>query len=172
MVGIAVNGACTPAVAIRKGVLQGDPCCPLLLNFCFNSLMLTVAQSKYKQYGYMWGTDTSLTERSWRQFADDPDIIANNDKNAQVLLNDFHAWCTWADMDVRVDKCNSFGVRKENSVYGQHKPLVLVGESVIPSTEIGEDFKYLGKLFNMGMSTKMAEKLLSGKLCSPLHFAL
>jgi len=104
--------------------------------------MLTVAQPKYKQYGYMWGTDWSLTERSWMQFADDAVIIANNDKNSQVLLNVFYAWCTWADMDVRFDKCSLFGMRKENYVYGQYKPLLLIGESPIPSFEISEDFKY------------------------------
>jgi len=74
--------------------------------------MLTVAQPKYKQYGYMWGTDTSLTERSWMQFADDAVIIANNDKSTGAV--------EW-------------------------------------------------KLFNMGMSTKTAEKLLSDKLCSHLQ---
>jgi len=103
------------------------------------------------------------------QFEKDAVIIENNDKSAQILLNVFHAWYTWADLDVRVDKCTSFGMRKENSVYGQYKPLVFVGESIITSTEIGEDFKYLEKLFNMGMSTKTAEKILSDKICSHLQ---
>ena len=67
---------------MKRGVLQGDPCSPLLFNICFNLLMQTLAQSKYKKLGYLWGTNDHLVQRAWMQFADDAVIISDNDKNS------------------------------------------------------------------------------------------
>jgi Reverse transcriptase (RNA-dependent DNA polymerase) len=165
---VAVNKECTQAITVGRGVLQGDPSSPLLFNLCFNSLMRTLTQPKYKRLGYLWGTNGNIRDRSWMQFADDAVVIAGNDKNGQVLLNVFNAWCTWAGMQVRADKCCSFAMRKQNAVYEQYKPVLTVGADQIPAVEIGGDFKYLGKIFNADTSVRTAEIAVVDKLRSLL----
>src|SRR6218665_3413817 len=85
------------------------PCSPLMFNLCFNTLMKTLSKPEFKSLGYIWGPPSKTTTCSWLQFADDAVIIASNVKNTQQLLNIFVAWCNWADMLIRLDKCSSFG---------------------------------------------------------------
>ena len=102
---IAVNNQWTESVAVERGVLQGDPCSPLLFNICFNTLMLTLSKPELKGLGYIWGAKTTTSNRSWLQFVDDAVIISNSIYNSQALLNIFLAWCYWANMIIRLDKC-------------------------------------------------------------------
>src|SRR6218665_2516111 len=85
MVSIAVGKGNTEFIPVERGVLQGDPCSPLLFNICFNPLMRTLSQNKYKHLGYMWGPNVDPYSKTWLQFADDTAIIANDVKNAQTL---------------------------------------------------------------------------------------
>ena len=74
--------------------------------------MLTLKQEKYSGLGYLWCTDTNNRHfTSWLQFADDAIIVSNNDKNAQVLLNVFIAWCEWSGMLIRIEKTHSLTYR-------------------------------------------------------------
>ena len=155
---IAVNKDQTEPVVVKRDVLQGDPSSPLLFNVCFNSLMRTIMQPKYHQLGYLWGTNNTAWGRSWMQFADDAIIVASNDRNAQTLLDVFTAWCHWADMRIRIDKCHSFGMRKEHNVFQQYLPAVTSSGAQIPAVKIGDSFTYLGKLFNSSMSKEEAQK--------------
>ena len=41
---IAVNDEWTDEILVERGVLQGDPCSPLLFNICFSTLMLTLSK--------------------------------------------------------------------------------------------------------------------------------
>ena len=91
-------------------------------------------------------------------------IISNNDKNAQSLLNVFSAWCTWADMRIRIDKCSTFGMRKENSCYSNYKPQMFIDGTKIPVVALDSDFVYLGKRFNGDMNKDNAEINLIAKL--------
>ena len=68
---------------------------PVLFNLCFNTLMVTVADKKYQQLGYLWSTtNSSLHPRAWMQFADDAALIAPDVKGAQALLHLSAAWCS------------------------------------------------------------------------------
>jgi len=98
----------TAPIVVNKGVLQGDPCSPLLFNLCFNSLMRLLELPAYLQMGYTWGNNT-FQRCNWLQYADDALIIANSQKAAQGLLNAFESWYSWAQMDIRLDKCLTFG---------------------------------------------------------------
>ena len=42
----------TPAIPVRKGVLQKDCLSPLLFNMCFNTFIQFIRQEKYKQFGF------------------------------------------------------------------------------------------------------------------------
>ena len=79
-------------IRVERGVLQGDPCSPLIFNICFNPLMQAVVQAKYEHLGYMWGPTAELRSRSWLQFADDTVLISDSIKSAQSLLNLNAAW--------------------------------------------------------------------------------
>jgi hypothetical protein len=79
--------ATTAPVPVERGVLQGDPCSPLLFNMRFNILMLTISAPKYQQFGYLWGPSSTLHPSSWLQFADDTALISNTVNGAQSLLD-------------------------------------------------------------------------------------
>ena len=42
----------TPAIPVRRGVLQGDSLSPLLFNLCFNTFIQYIKSDKYKQLGF------------------------------------------------------------------------------------------------------------------------
>ena len=41
---VSMANKVTQPIRVERGVLQGDPCSPLLFNLCFNTLMLTLNQ--------------------------------------------------------------------------------------------------------------------------------
>jgi hypothetical protein len=117
---VSVINETTNPIKVCRGMLQGDPCSPLLFNLTFNTLMMTLKQKKYSQLGYLWSTTSnSKIHRSWLQFAL---LIGYNDKSVQVLLNVFQAWCQWSRMQIRLDKCSCFGMRLSNNLYQQYAP--------------------------------------------------
>ena len=164
MISVAVNTNNTRFIPVDRGVLQGDPSSPLLFNLCFNPLMRTLSQSKFKHLGYMWGPNVDPFSSSWLQFADDTAIIANDVKSAQTLINLNVAWCKWTGMHLRIDKCVSFGMRKQEGVYKQYLPNLTINDSTIPALEIGSSFKYLGKLFNFEMDNNEEQAILVNRL--------
>ena len=169
MISVAVNKLNTHFIPVDRGVLQGDPSSPLLFNLCFNPLMRTLSQPKFKHLGYMWGPNVDPYSSSWLQFADDTAIIANDVKSAQTLINLNVAWCKWSGMHLRIDKCVSFGMRKQEGVYSQYLPNLTINDSKIPALELGSSFKYLGKLFNFEMNNDEAKSNLINRLSGYLE---
>ena len=165
---IAPRDSVTKPIHVERGVLQGDPCSPLVFNVCFNSLMNVLSQPKYQQLGYRWGPSDGLIERAWLQFADDAAVIAHDSKSAQTLLNLATAWFAWADMSLRADKCIVFGMLKIGGSYQQFKPVLSSGQHQIPYVEIGQSFKYLGKEFSINMNDLAAKDHLVTKLLTIL----
>ncbi len=89
-VSVSSRGQLTGMITVSKGVLQGDPCSPLLFNICFNSLMRLLESPGYRQMGYFWGKNLHQ-QCSWLQYADDALIIANSLKTAQCLVQLFES---------------------------------------------------------------------------------
>ena len=164
LVSVAHYSGNTQFMAVERGVLQGDPCSPLIFNMCFNPLMKMVTQPKFEQLGYMWGPTAKLRSRSWLQFADDTAILSHDMKSAQSLLNLNTAWCEWADMKIRVDKCSTFGMRKEMGNYVQYQPNLIVGDKSLPAIEDGASFKYLGKCFDFSMDHSTIKSKIKDRL--------
>src|SRR6267154_2524639 len=95
---VSSQGQLIDMILVRRGVLQGDPCSPLLFNLCFNSLMRLLESPGYKQMGFFWGKHQHQ-QLSWLQYADDALIMANSLSTAQSLVRLFETWCEWAKMD-------------------------------------------------------------------------
>ena len=66
---------------------------------------------------------------NWYQFADDADVTSSLESENQIneiLLNLFSRWCSWADMIIRVDKCQYFRIKKSGSSSKQFQPNLFV----------------------------------------------
>ena len=121
-------------------MLQGDSSPPLLLNLCFNALMLTVNQERVKCLRY---TSNILNIKHWSQFIDDTAITAfESDK--QYLLNLFTKWCSWLDLIVKISKCATIGVKKSSTAAVQFEPHLMISGQKILTVKKSESFKYLG----------------------------
>ena len=144
----------TPFIPIGRGVLQGDCLSPLLFNMSFNTFIQHIKSDNYRQLGF-WklskiGIPCSPTH--WFQFADDAAVISSQEKENQMLLNRFTVWCQWACMIIRVDKCSTFGVKKQLTKSIQYLPKLFINNHLVPRTEIGKSFCYLGRYFDYNMS--------------------
>ena len=163
-VSIAVDKCNTKFIPVDRGVLQGDPSSLLLFNMCFNPLMRTLSQTKFEHLGYMWGPNVDPYSKSWLQFADDTAIIANDVNSAQTLVNLNVAWGKWAGMSLRIDKCISFGMRKQEGLYQQYLPNLTIDNTKIPALDLGASFTYLGKIFNFKMDNAEVKTQLVSRL--------
>jgi hypothetical protein len=143
--------------------LQGDPFSPLLFNICFNSLTKVLNSPTYQKMGYIWGNKSSQISNCL-QYADDAALIAKDQKCAQGLVNIFDAWCTWAKMDIRIDKSFSFGLTKKDTLSVQIKPNISIKSGNIPAIAIGDSFRYLGRIFDFKMDDNVAKQNLLEKL--------
>ena len=130
--------------------------------------MQTLNKPSLRQLGYIWGPSQSMFDCTWLQFVDDAAIVSNNSSDAQSLLNIFVAWCNWANMTIRLDKCCSFGMMKVKGRYEQIQPAIFVNGVKIPQITLGGSFTYLGKIFSFDMNNIEAKQKLMKKLQSLL----
>ena len=90
--------------------------------------MLTLRAPEYIKISDTSGAQKILNSKvpGW-QFADDAVIISNNSQNTQPLVNLFLAWTNWADMKIRLDKCQTFRMAKRKNCFTQIIPSVFIG---------------------------------------------
>ena len=140
----------TDPLVVGKGVLQGDCLSPLLFNMIINTLIKTIDDERIRCMGYNFCN--SLSPRNWFQFADDSAPVTATEQDSQLLLNVFTKWCKWANLIVRVDKCKTFGIKKNGTLSTQFKPCLRVNNELIPPVKMGDCFIYLGKSFSFSMN--------------------
>ena len=146
----------TPFITVGRGVLQGDCLSPLLFNMSFNTFIQHIKLEKYRQLGF-WKLNengTPLNPIHWFQFADDAAVISGQERENQLLLNRFTIWCQWAKMVIRVDKCSTFGIKKELTKSIQYLPKLFLNNCLVPCVELGKSFRYLGRYFDFNMSNE------------------
>ena len=71
-----------------------------------------------------------------------------------MLLNRFTIWCQWASMIMRVDKCSTFGIKKQLTKSIQYLPKLFINNHLIPRIEMKKSFRYLGRYFDFDMSNE------------------
>ena len=79
-------------------------------------------------------------------------VVRGQEKENQMLLNRFTIWCQWAQMIIRVDKCSTFGIRKQLTKSIQYLPKLFKNNCLVPRVELGKSFRYLGRYFDFNMS--------------------
>ena len=149
----------TPFIKVNRGVLQG--CCfsPLLFNMLMNTYVQYIKSERFIQLGFT-ASQPLLKPKHWFQFADDAAITTGEEYETQILLNAFTAWCSWAKMKLRIDKCKSFGVSKVNSTSSQILPKLYLNRRLIPSVNRNESFCYLGRYYNFAMDNTDHKQIL------------
>ena len=108
-ISVAGDGYMRNPIRVDRGVLQGNSLSPLLFNMCVNTLIKTIEDKRIKCMGYV--AKKTLLPHHWFQFADDTAIVTALEEDNQHLLHLFTKWSSWADLEIRVDKCHSFGVK-------------------------------------------------------------
>ena len=127
-----------------------------------------IKSEKYSQLGFWKLSENGipLNPVHWFQFADDAAVISGHERANQLLLNRFTLWCQWSDMLIRVDKCSTFGIKKETTRSVQYLPKLFLNNLLVPRVPIGESFRYLGRYFDYISQTpvEIYEKT-NGKAC-------
>ena len=161
-ISVAGDGYVTNPIQVDRGVLQGDSLSPLLFNMCVNTLIKTIEDKSIKCMGYV--VEKTLSWCHWFQLADDTAIVTALEEDNQRQLNLFTKWSSWADLEIRVDKCHSFGVKKYMSSAIQYQPNLTINGEKIPSIENRESFEYLEKQFSFSMATDVIKSQLHSDL--------
>ena len=120
----------------------------------FNTFIQHIKSEKFRQLGFLKVSENGmrLNPTHWFQFADDAAVVTGQEKENQLLLNRFTVWCQWADMIIRVDKCSTFGIKKEATKSTQYLPKLFIRNELVPRVKIGESFCYLGRYFDFHMT--------------------
>ena len=77
----------TPAIPVKRGVLQGDCLSSLLVNMYFNTFIKFIQAEKFKQLGFSDhdGTNHLFHSVHWFQFADDTVVVSSTEGENQQL---------------------------------------------------------------------------------------
>ena len=147
----------TSFLPVGGGVRKGDCLSPLIFNMCFNTFTQYIKAEKFRQFGYSNSNDSGLSFRPvhWFQFADDAAVITGNERENQLLLNCFTIWCQWAGMKIRVDKCVTFGMRKQAKKSVQLQPMLFINSELVPPVKAEDSLRYLGRHFDFSMFNAM-----------------
>src|SRR6267154_6681418 len=82
-----------------------------------------------------------------------------------MLIRLFEAWCDWTKMDIRLDKCLSFGAAMYDRKFQQILPNVnLRNKGMIPAVPLGGHIKDRGKIFDFKTLNAVPKKEFEAKL--------
>ena len=148
-----------------KGIFTGDNYSPIIFNIVFQPLIDYIQQHKEKQ-GYNLGNSKVIT----KPFADDFELISNNQKLHQKLQDDIQVKATSMGLTFRPDKCKSLSL-----VRGKPKPVVFTmtdprsGQKVDLKTLEDDPHKFLGYVMTYHNKPKDHMDFLKTKLTSKLE---
>jgi len=76
----------------------------------------------------------------------------------------FQAWCAWAGITIRHDKCNAFSMMKKKNTYLKIKPILTLNAENIFTVPIDGQFTYLGRLLSFDLNHESEKQSLKNKL--------
>ena len=86
---IRINSSLTDWLDCRAGDRQGDNCSPTLFSIFIDDLVREINNLNL-------GIDIGSRRISILLYADNIAMLANNETDKQVLLNQLHNWCKWS----------------------------------------------------------------------------
>ena len=128
----------TSPIPLRVGVYQGDPLSVVIFNTVINTMIDTIKQRQDLGYQY-----TNRFSVNLLKYADDICLTANSPASCQQLLHLVDRWLQWANMRVKVPKCQSLALRA--SVSKLEDPHLNINGQSIPIAS--EPVKFFGKSF-------------------------
>ena len=87
-------------------------------------------------------------------------LISGRKSKNQILLNLFSRWCSWADMNIRVDKCHCLEIKKSGTNSKQFQPKPFVNNELIQPAKQDDYFKYLSRHFDYKMKNNQHKDAL------------
>ena len=144
---------------------------------CFNTFIQYIKDEKFRQFGHSYNIDLGLSFRPahWFQSADDAAVSTGQERENKSLLYCFAIWCQWAGMNIRVDKCVTFEMRKGSTKSTQFQPKLIIDSELVPPIMNDDSFRYLGRYFDMSNEKRKSEltKILGSLLSDidklPMH---
>ena len=146
---VNLNNHNTAWFRTRSGVLQGDSLSPTLFSAFINDLTMGLKDLNL-------GVQVKNTQIPILLYADDVVILANDQKEMQVMLNFVDSWCERWKMSVNMSKTKLMHFRKKN--VNRCIDQVYLGRSSVDYTD---SYKYLGVYFGEFLEFDLHCKILS-----------
>jgi hypothetical protein len=130
-------------IEVKTGVFEGEVLSVGLFLIVFNPLLKGLNDPRFaKTYGLM-RNGKYFTNKA---FADDANLISNNEKGLEKLLERFNEYLKWVKMEVAQEKFNVFNfTRKERKVITKDVQIKFNGSNLPNSRREHSSFKLLGK---------------------------
>ena len=146
---VRINGHFTDWFDVNSGLKQGCPLSPVLFNLYVNDLV-TFLKS------FDCGIDIGNDKLCILLYADDVVIIANDDKELQILLNALGTWCE--------DNCTTINAAKSNVVHFR-PPSISRSDTVFKCNdniiEYSSNYTYLGLVLNEHLDYNVTAKAVA-----------
>ena len=132
---------------------------------CFNTFIKYNRHEIYKQFGFSPcdENDRFYNPIHWFQFADDAAVVTMDERENQLLLNCYTKWCQWSMVQIRVDKCVAFGLKKFSTRSMQFQPNLLIIRKLYLLLNLGN---YLDNLAAISSSRWMIKTISPNTILS------
>ena len=105
---IRINGELSPEFCSELGLKQGDNLSPTCFGQFIDDLIVHLNKTHV-------GIDIGNQKVCCLAYADDIVIMAENESDMQLLLNQLHLWCKKWHMVINTDKTKTMHIRKRNT---------------------------------------------------------
>lgn len=146
---VRINNCSTTWFDTESGVRQGDCMSPTLFSIFVNDLATRVKALNL-------GVDSALQKTTILLYADDVAILADNENDMQIILNEINDWCSEWNMSVNISKTKVMDFRKKNVEKTDYE-FKLCGNTV----EYASYYKYLGVYLDEHLNFDKHAEMLS-----------
>ena len=138
---LEINDQQTKYFEVKRGIKQGYILSPTLFNIFINDLISFVQELDK-------GIAIDNCKVSILLYADDVVLVAKNEQDLQILIDEVDFWCEKNEMSINIDKTKILHIRNKSTVRSNF--LFNCNQSTI---EYYNEYKYLGIYFNEFLNT-------------------